>query len=168
VIFDSYTVEVFPDKPRERKNCALSFDLSFPSGYSCSLGTVNYRGAASLDKGVKGYLTATYFFSGVRTQTSLTTSFRGPVQEKDYIVSDAFSLQSAVRSPCGAQAPLTLNTAIQLDAGKSKGRGELSTDSSKALLDVFPLVPSLLKFLLEKILTHVFRQLTAGYVRRTG
>jgi hypothetical protein len=131
VIFDRYTVEVSGKTTRARKNCVLSFDLSFPAGYSCSLGTVNYRGAAFLDKGVRGYLTATYFFSGVRTQTSLTTQFRGPVQRKDYVISDAFSLQSAVRSPCGAQAPLTLNTAIQLDAGKTGGRGELSTDSSR-------------------------------------
>jgi len=119
------------EQPRQRKNCQLAFDLRFPQGYSCTLGKVNYRGAAFLDKGVKGYVTASYFFAGNPAQTSLTTKFKGPVQRKSYVISDTFSLKSAVRSACGAHAPLSINTAIQLDAGKTKRRGELTTDSSK-------------------------------------
>jgi hypothetical protein len=131
LIFDEYAVAVDAEQPRKRKNCQLAFDLRFPQGYTCTLGKVNYRGAAFLDKGVKGYVTASYFFAGNPTQTSLTSKFHGPVQRKTYVISDTFSLKTAVRSPCGGNVPLSLNTAIQLDAGKTERRGELTTDSSK-------------------------------------
>ncbi|KAJ3040799.1 hypothetical protein HDV00_010414 [Rhizophlyctis rosea] len=132
VIFDEYTVAVDTTTHRDRKNCQLAFELIFPQGYSYSLGTINYRGSAFLDKGVVGQLTANYFFAGNPTQATKTTPFVGPYSNNNYVVTDTFSLQAVVWSPCGAGVPLSLSSSILLDNTKNKnGNGELTTDSSE-------------------------------------
>jgi len=130
VIFDQYLVSVEPGKPRDRKNCQLGFELLFPQGYSYSLGTVNYRGSAFLDKNVRGDLVANYFFAGTPTQATKSTAFLGPYSNNNYVIADQFDLQAVVWSPCGQNVPLSMSSSIRLDgSGNKKGRGELTTDS---------------------------------------
>ncbi|KAJ3050720.1 hypothetical protein HK097_008269 [Rhizophlyctis rosea] len=132
VLFDDYTISVSPETRRQRKACLLAFELLFPQGYSYSIGTINHRGSAFLDKGVTGALTANYFFAGNPIQATKTTPFVGPYAQNNYVIADTFDLQAVVWSPCGQNVPLTLSSSLRLDAGTTgKGSGELTTDSSE-------------------------------------
>jgi hypothetical protein len=74
--FDAYTVQSGPSIPasERRKFCQLQLKLKYPSGFQYSIFAADYRGYASLEKGVTGTTQSTYYFSGQQNQVSQTCS----------------------------------------------------------------------------------------------
>lgn len=68
--FDAYTVQSGPAIPAtdRRKFCQLQLKLRYPSGFQYSIFGADYRGYASLEKGVTGTTQSTYYFSGQQNQ----------------------------------------------------------------------------------------------------
>ena len=72
LIFDSYIASIGPGiaVTEQRKNCQLNVDITYPGGFQYSVLSADYRGYASLQKGVSGTLKSTYYFSGSQDQVS--------------------------------------------------------------------------------------------------
>lgn len=68
--FDAYTVQSGPNIPAtdRRKFCQLQLKLKYPGGFQYSIFGADYRGYASLEKGVNGTAQSTYYFSGQQSQ----------------------------------------------------------------------------------------------------
>jgi len=68
--FDAYTVQSGPNIPatERRKFCQLQLKLKYPAGFQYSIFGADYRGYASLEKGVEGTAQGTYYFSGQQNQ----------------------------------------------------------------------------------------------------
>lgn len=68
--FDTYTVQSGPNvaATERRKFCQLQLKLKYPSGFQYSIFGADYRGYASLEKGVTGTAQSTYYFSGQQNQ----------------------------------------------------------------------------------------------------
>ena len=60
-------------------------------------------------------------------QSRLATNFRGPA-DRDYILSDAFPVETLVWSDCGARANVNINSAISV-SGPRSSQGLMTTDS---------------------------------------
>lgn len=73
--FDAYTVQSGPQIPatERRKFCQLQLKLKYPAGFQYSIFGADYRGYASLEKGVTGTTQSTYYFSGQQNQVSHPT-----------------------------------------------------------------------------------------------
>ncbi len=129
LLFDSYIAEVGPGIPlnQSRKNCQVAVDLDFPQGWSYSLMTVDYRGYAALDAGVRGEQSAAYYFQGQSATARLGTTFSGPTA-RDYQIRDTLGITALVWSPCGLSRALNMNTQVRLSAPAGR-RGMLTTDS---------------------------------------
>jgi hypothetical protein len=70
LIFDEYVASIGPDvaATENRKNCQLNIDIYYPGGFQFSVLSADYRGYASLEKGVTGTQKSTYYFSGQTEQ----------------------------------------------------------------------------------------------------
>lgn len=130
LLFDSYIAETGPGVAlREaRKNCQIAVDLQFPSGWSYSILDVDYRGYASLERGVTGEQQSAYYFQGQARTATLKSVFRGPTQQ-DYQIRDSLGLEAVVWSPCGASRALNINTQVRLTSTNRFASGLLTTDS---------------------------------------
>jgi hypothetical protein len=73
LIFDSYIASTGPGiaLTEQRKNCQLNVDIQYPGGFQYSVLSADYRGYASIQKGVTGTLKSTYYFSGQQAQVCL-------------------------------------------------------------------------------------------------
>jgi len=111
-----------------RKNCQINLNLHYPTGFQYSVLSTTFRGYASLDAGVSGTQSATYYFSGSNTQATATQPFKGPVNA-DYATPESIPFASAVWAPCGASLPLNINTQVRLTSTKSTAQGLLTQDS---------------------------------------
>ena len=129
LLFDSYVASMGPGVPltESRKNCQLNIGLRIPQGWQYSWATVDYRGYMNLDAGVTATQSATYYFQGSQMQSRLATNFRGPA-DRDYILSDAFPVETLVWSDCGARANVNINSAISV-SGPRSSQGLMTTDS---------------------------------------
>ena len=129
LLFDEYVAEAGPgvSLAEGRKSCQIAVDLKFPSGWSYSLFTVDYRGYARLDSGTTGLQQSSYYFQGSPSQATLRSEFRGPVN-RDYLIRDKLGLDAVVWSPCGATRAVVINTQVRVSASGSK-RALLTTDS---------------------------------------
>jgi hypothetical protein len=72
LIFDAYVASIGPGIPltESRKNCQLSVNIKYPGGFQYSILSADYRGYASLQKGITGTVKSTYYFSGQPTQVN--------------------------------------------------------------------------------------------------
>lgn len=72
LIFDAYIASLGPGIPLvdNRKNCQLNVHITYPGGFQYSVLSADYRGYASLQKGVTGTLKSTYYFSGQGEQVN--------------------------------------------------------------------------------------------------
>lgn len=70
IIFDAYIASIGPGigLTEQRKNCQLNIDIRYPGGFQYSVLSADYRGYASIQKGVTGTLKSTYYFSGQTDQ----------------------------------------------------------------------------------------------------
>lgn len=129
--FSDYIAEVGPgiDLNASRKNCQLTVDLQFPSGWQFAIATFDYRGYASLDSGVEGTQKSSYYFQGMGQTGNFQTTYRGP-RDADYQFRDTIGLASMVWSPCGATRALNINTQVRVsNRANPNGRGLMTTDS---------------------------------------
>lgn len=109
------------------KTCQLTMDLRYPSGWTYSIVSVNYRGFVQLPIGMTAIQTSKYSFSGSQSQATLSTMFWGPVQ-KDYLISDKLEPEELVWAPCGEAVQSNLNVAVSIIGDFSKV-ASLSHDS---------------------------------------
>ncbi|KAJ3032474.1 hypothetical protein HDV00_007460 [Rhizophlyctis rosea] len=99
ILFSQYTASISASTASTvAASCTLSFALIPPSGYSYTIANVNYRGGIYLDSGVTASQTAIYSFTAlgvIPVVTSIKTStWRGPLDYKDYVVSDSVGFQT--------------------------------------------------------------------------
>ncbi len=131
LIFDSFLAEKGPGIPlsQSRKNCQVALDVDFPSGWSYTVMTVDYRGYVALDAGVRGTQKSTYYFQGQSRQAPLSTVMTGP-RSGDYQIRDTLGLSAVVWSPCGAQRALNINAQVRVEGGTSRNaQGMITLDS---------------------------------------
>jgi hypothetical protein len=131
LLFDQYIAEVGPGVPlnQKRKNCQINVDLDFPSGWSYTIFTVDYRGYVSLERNVKGTQQSSYYFQGQGRTATLKTLMNGPI-DQNYQIRDTLGLSATVWSPCGAQRALNINSQLILDNSRARNSsGLLTTDS---------------------------------------
>jgi len=129
--FSDYIAEVGPDVSlkESRKNCQLTIDLQFPQGYQFAVATFDYRGYASLDRGVEGTQKSSYYFQGMGKTGSFSTTYRG-VKDGDFQFRDTVPMESVIWSPCGASRALNINTQVRVsNRSNSRGRGLMTIDS---------------------------------------
>ena len=116
VTFSEFIAEAGPSIPASgnRKNCTLTLDLNIPSGWQFSIGTFNFRGFVSLDKGVAAEHSATYFLQGDSNQQKFLSTKKGPFTD-DYVYTDTIGIESKVWTSCklGIKRALSINTAIR-------------------------------------------------------
>ncbi|KAF9732425.1 secreted protein [Paraphaeosphaeria minitans] len=131
IIFDAYIASIGPGVAvtEQRKNCQLNIDIRYPGGFQYSVLSADYRGYASIQKGVTGTLKSTYYFSGQTDQSTTDYTFTGPVTG-DYLKHDTADSVSTVWSPCGTQGLLNINSQVRLSSTESKATGLLTTDST--------------------------------------
>ncbi len=129
LLFDNFVAEVGPGVPlsSSRKNCQIAVDLDFPSGWSYSVATLDYRGFVNLDAGSVADQSAAYYFQGSGATARLHTPMYGPTN-RDYQIRDTLGISALVWSPCGLQRALNINTQIRLTANAG-ARGLITTDS---------------------------------------
>ncbi|KAF2185469.1 hypothetical protein K469DRAFT_726653 [Zopfia rhizophila CBS 207.26] len=131
--FDTYTVQSGPSIPatERRKFCQLQLKLRYPSGFQYSVFGADYRGYASLEKGVQGIAQSTYYFSGQQQQNTLPTNFTGPV-EGNYLKHDEIDAGSAIWSPCGEQGMLNIKSEVRIVPLSATGLNLLTVDTVDA------------------------------------
>ncbi len=129
LLFDSFVAESGRGIPlsQSRKNCMLSVDLDFPSGWSYTVDTLETQGYVALDPGVRADVTTSFYFQGQTATARFSSSFYGPTS-RDYHIRDTLGLSAQVWSPCGMQRALNLNYSIRVSGG-SGGRGLITMDS---------------------------------------
>jgi hypothetical protein len=130
LLFDNYIAEVGPgvSAREKRKNCQINVSLDFPQGWTFAIADVDYRGYASLDRGVTGVQQASYYFQGEGKTGTLQTIMRGPL-DKDFQIRDTLALTALVWAPCGAKRSLNINSQVRLDSNSRHAVGLLTTDS---------------------------------------
>jgi len=131
LIFDAYIASIGPGIAitENRKNCQLNVELLYPGGFQYSILSADYRGYASVQKGVTGTLKSTYYFSGQQAQSSTEYTFVGPANG-DYTKHDEADSTSVVWSPCGAAGLLNINSQVRLSSTNTSATGILTTDST--------------------------------------
>ncbi|EEP78681.1 predicted protein [Uncinocarpus reesii 1704] len=133
LIFDEYVAAIGPDVPitQSRKNCQLNINLRYPGGFQFSIFSADYRGYASLERGVTGTQKSTYYFSGQTQQTHTETNWKGPFDD-DFLLHDEAENSSTVWSPCGTNGALNINSQIRLNSSNRQARGIMTNDSLDA------------------------------------
>ncbi|KAF2745734.1 hypothetical protein M011DRAFT_478878 [Sporormia fimetaria CBS 119925] len=128
--FDAYTVQSGPNIPatERRKFCQLQLKLKYPAGFQFSIFGADYRGYASLEKGVQGTTQSTYYFSGQQNQTVIPTVFTGPM-EGNYLKHDEVDAGSTSWSPCGEQGMLNIKSEVRIVPMAATGLNLLTVDT---------------------------------------
>lgn len=129
--FEAYTAAVGPGISfvERRKNCAISFKIHYPAGYTFTLFKVDYYGRLKLDEGIKATQQSQYWFPPNTPPPPLTSSWDGPRPEQVYHITDLVT--SSVWAPCGTGTSenLNVNTQVYLDnTNNPGGSGIISTD----------------------------------------
>jgi hypothetical protein len=131
VLFDKFIASVGQGVAvtENRKNCQLNIGIHIPGGWQYSIVSADFRGFASLDKGVTGLQQSIYYFQGYSHTTTTQATLNGPMQQ-NYNFRDQVDFQSISWSPCGEDRPVNINTSIFVSNTKNpKGKGLLTTDS---------------------------------------
>ncbi|ORY12186.1 hypothetical protein BCR34DRAFT_482986 [Clohesyomyces aquaticus] len=133
ISFDAYTVQSGPSisATERRKFCQLQLKLKYPSGFQYSIFGADFRGYASLDKGVTGVSQSTYYFSGQQNQTVIPTTFTGPM-EGNYLKHDEVDAGSTVWSKCGEQGMLNIKSEVRIVPMSSTSLNLLTVDTLDA------------------------------------
>jgi len=112
--FSTYEVQTGPGTQAIdwRKNCKLTMNMEFSSGFQFSILDTDMTGFAQLPRGAQGQCTNTFSFTGTPGQVNYAINLHGPYENN-------FDLQSKAGieswSPCGGStAILNMNTACNL------------------------------------------------------
>ncbi|WAS92099.1 DUF4360 domain-containing protein [Nannocystis punicea] len=108
-----------PDgKKVQYTNCLATVKLHIPEGLQVSVSTVNSRGYAFLDPGIRGRQTSKYFFAGEPTSVKAHTELSGPYDD-DYDFTD--EVPFLTWSECGEQVIYVVDSSLQLNATGNPG-----------------------------------------------
>jgi len=131
LIYDQYIAQSGENiQPNEyRKTCQVNIKLHYPQGWQFSIFKADFRGHATLPKGVRGTCKATYYFSGSSGEVSSNSEFQGPVDD-DYTKTDVLGVESTVWSPCGVEGMLNIKSAVQVHPLDSKKRALMTVEST--------------------------------------
>ncbi|KAJ2915662.1 hypothetical protein MD484_g4741, partial [Candolleomyces efflorescens] len=132
VTFSQYYAEAGPGIPisANRKNCALTFGVKVPPGFTFGVATVDYRGFYQLDRRVTAAQQSIYYFQGNLQQATARSDLVGPVDGADYTYRDSFDLVSTVLSPCGQDTVLVVTSDLRVNNAQNRqGSGYIATDS---------------------------------------
>ncbi|RXW18988.1 hypothetical protein EST38_g6865 [Candolleomyces aberdarensis] len=132
VTFSQYYAEAGPGIPisANRKNCALTFGVQVPPGFTFGVATVDYRGFYQLDRSVTAAQQSIYYFQGNLQQATARSNLVGPVSGADYTYRDSFDLVSTVLSPCGQDTVLVVTSDLRVNNAQNRqGSGYIATDS---------------------------------------
>jgi len=131
--FDSFIAVAGPTitDPREnRKNCNIIIDFTFPSGWSFTIFTVDYRGFAELDRWVTATQRSAYFFEGQFPSAALSTRLVGPIAGINYERRDSLGLLNRIWSPCGGGRALNINAEVRVsNMANRQGSGQMTLDT---------------------------------------
>ncbi|KAJ3033442.1 hypothetical protein HDV00_006350 [Rhizophlyctis rosea] len=130
IIFDQYLATVGGKTVTDKLLCNIDISLAVPKGYQYSIPAVNYRGSIYLDFKVTAEQTATYHYTGSQGQAKKTTTWTGPMDYDNYVVTDAFA--SPAWSQCNPNnAPIHIQSSLQLkNTANKSGTGVITTDSA--------------------------------------
>lgn len=131
LLFDQYIAEVGPGVPfiQRRKNCQLTVDLDFPSGWTYTVVTVDTRGYIAADPGTNVTQQSSYYFQGQARTARASSSAWGPLDE-NYQLRDVVGVSSLVWSPCGERRALNINTEVKAsNSANPSGHALITTDS---------------------------------------
>jgi hypothetical protein len=120
VIFKDMVLENPGGSPIKTTNCLASIALHIPGGWQVSVATINTRGYAFLEKGLKARNTTSYFFAGDPLEYKAHSELKGYFDDF-YIFTDQVPFQSVVWSPCGTSALFEVNTTLTLNALANPG-----------------------------------------------
>ncbi|KAF8460828.1 hypothetical protein BDZ91DRAFT_798507 [Kalaharituber pfeilii] len=130
IAFNSYVASIGPGIPvtEKRKNCVISFVLSYPPGWSFTLYQIGYKGRLSLDPQVTATQKSVYWFDANSNDELVASStWTGPLYGHSYDFTDTLAKQ--VWSPCNGRSTLFANTQVRLNnSGNKQGYGFISTD----------------------------------------
>lgn len=132
LIFDSFVASTGPGirTTESRKNCQINVDMRYPTGWSYSFATVDYRGYAQIPFGMTGIQKSTYYFSGQSQQVSRETPIRGRYNG-DFLVHDDIPINQVIWSPCGQTIAGNINAQVRLQSNS----GQSPLPSSQITVD---------------------------------
>ncbi|KAK4231444.1 hypothetical protein QBC38DRAFT_541445 [Podospora fimiseda] len=133
VAFDKYIVSAGPGTSPatdSRKNCRLSINIKFPSGYQFSVIETRFTGYASLAQGQTGTVRAGYTFSGDNRQEVVFQKNLVAPYDDNYNMLAGVGVESF--SQCGATtAILNVNSEIRITPLATPYYGVMTVSSSQ-------------------------------------
>ncbi|TEB35227.1 hypothetical protein FA13DRAFT_1729046 [Coprinellus micaceus] len=132
VVFDRLYAEAGPGiaANSNRRNCALTFGVNVPPGFTFGVASVGYKGFYKLDSAVTANQQSLYYFQSQINQATARSTLTGPIGGAEYSYRDSFDLVSTVLSPCGASTVLIVNSEVRVsNSGNTKGYGYIATDT---------------------------------------
>jgi hypothetical protein len=129
LLFDSFVAEAGPGIPlsASRKNCQLAITFDCPVGWQFALIQLDARGFSSLDPGVSGVQTTSFYFQGDARTGRFNQNFYGPSSE-DYHVRADLPVSQRIYGVCGRA--LNINTSVRVDNMRNRfGSGLMTVDS---------------------------------------
>ncbi|KAL2264200.1 hypothetical protein VTK26DRAFT_476 [Humicola hyalothermophila] len=130
VAFDRYIVTAGPGSSASdsRKNCRISINLQFPSGYQFSVIETRFTGYASLAEGQTGTCRAGYTFAGDSSQEVVFQKNIIAPYEDNYNMIAGVGIESF--SACGAStAILNVNSEIRITPISTPHPGTMTVDA---------------------------------------
>jgi hypothetical protein len=127
VAFDEYIVSAGPGSSvsDSRKNCRISINLQFPSGYQFSVIETRFTGYASLSEGQTGTCRAGYTFAGDSTQEVVFQKNILAPYEDNYNMIAGVGVESFSRCG-GTTAILNVNSEIRITPISTPYRGTMT------------------------------------------
>ncbi len=123
----------------DRKNCSIALPLSIPQGFRAVLSDLTAEGSVSLPKGVVGQFETEAFQAGSVGPKYMKT-FKGGGANSGQHLSFSF-LKDLVRTGCGQEVILRLNSAALLKSKGSHLSGSLKFDSFAFTVALEPCAP---------------------------
>jgi hypothetical protein len=120
VTYSAYVAQIGPgvNVMENRKNCQLNLIVRVPNGYTYAVASADYRGYASVQKGVSALQRVNYYFQG-QSQTGFVShsiNYNGGSYNDNWQATDSVGLEALVFAPCGDRRNLNLNTELRLSA----------------------------------------------------
>jgi hypothetical protein len=131
VIFKDMVLENPGGSAVKTTNCQASVQIHVPNGWQVSVATINTRGYAFLEQGIKAKNSNKHFFAGDPFAYVAHTQMVGPY---DDFYDFTEQIPSVVWSKCGASALFGINTTLLLNAkGNKNGSAFFNATSQKVM-----------------------------------